>query len=120
LARMPNIREVVKALGDRDGVEAVILLGHDGLTIDSHVTGDLDSESIAALVPSVIDGCNRVGSESGRKSFATGVIEYTGGLAIVAQLTAEALLALLVKPGTNVGDLLYDLQRHRAGIAELL
>jgi len=32
----------------------------------------------------------------------------------------ESLLAIFVKGGTNVGSLLYELQRHRAAIAELL
>lgn len=117
---MPNIRDVVQALGSRDGVDAVILLGHDGLTIDSFVSGSLDPDSVAALVPSVIDSCSRFGAESGREKFFTGVIEYSGGFAIIAQLTPETLLAVLVRPSVNVGSLLYDLRRHRVAIAELL
>jgi predicted regulator of Ras-like GTPase activity (Roadblock/LC7/MglB family) len=117
---MPNIRDVVQALGEREGVDAVILLGDDGLTIDSYVAGRLDSDSISALVPSVIDSCRRVGTEAARDHFTTCVIEYSGGIAILAQLTPEALLAVLVKPGVNVGPLLYDLRRNRVAIAELL
>ena len=117
---MPNIRDVVQALGGREGVDGVILLGHDGLTIDSVVSGSLDSDSVSALVPSVIDICSRFGANSGRGQFVTGVFEYSSGFAIVTQLTPEALLAVLVRPGVNVGSLLYDLRRHRAAIAELL
>jgi predicted regulator of Ras-like GTPase activity (Roadblock/LC7/MglB family) len=117
---MPNIRDVVQALGGREGVDAVILLGHDGLTIDSVVSGSLDSDGIAALVPSVIGSCTRFGAESGREQFSTGVIEYSGGFAIIAQLTPETVLAVLIRPGVNVGSLLYDLRRHRVAIAELL
>ena len=120
LARMPNIRDVVQALGGREGVDGVILLGHDGLTIDSFVSEDLDSDGVSALVPSVIDSCSRFGADSGRGQFVTGVFEYSSGFAIVTQLTPEALLAVLVRPGINVGSLLYDLRRHRAAIAELL
>lgn len=117
---MPNIRDVVQALGGREGVDGVILLGRDGLPIDSLVSGDFDPDSVSAVVTSVIDSCNRVGAESGREQFTTAVIEYTGGLAIIAQLTPETLLAILVKPDVNVGGLLYDLRRHRVVIAELL
>ncbi len=117
---MPNIRDVVQALGGREGVDGVILLGHDGLTIDSFVSGNLDTDSVSALVPSVIDSCNRVGAESGRERLTTGVVEYTGGFLVIAQLTPETLLAILVKPDVNVGSLLYDLRRHRVAIAELL
>ena len=34
--------------------------------------------------------------------------------------TADSLLAILVKPDTNVGKLLYELRRHRIAIADLL
>ena len=120
LARMPNIRDVVQALGSREGVDGVILLGHDGLTIDSFISGNLDTDSVSALVPSVVDGCDRVGAESGYGQLLTCVAEYNGGLAIIAQLTPETLLSVLVKPDVNVGSLLYDLRRYRVAIAELL
>ena len=120
LARMPNIRDVVQALGGREGVEGVILLGHDGLTIDSFISAGLDPDSVSALVPSVIDSCNRVGTESGREKLTTGVMEYSGGFAIFAQLTPETLLTILAKPDAKIGSLLYDLRRHRVAIAELL
>ncbi len=117
---MPNIRDVVQALGGREGVDGVILLGHDGLTIDSSISGGLDTDSVSALVPPVIDSCSRFGAEAGREQFLTGVMEYSGGFVVIAQLTPETLLAVLIKPDVNVGSLLYDLRRHRVAIAELL
>ena len=117
---MPNIRDVVQQLGGREGVDGVILLGRDGLTIDSFVSGNLDTESVSALVPSVVDSCSRVGVESGHGQFFTCVVEYTGGLAIIAKLTPDTLLSVLVQPDVNVGSLLYDLRRYRVAIAELL
>lgn len=120
LARMPNIRDVVQALGSREGVDGVILLGHDGLTIDSCVSGNLDTDSVSALVPSVVDGCDRAGAELAYGKLQTCVVEYNGGLAIIAQLTPETLLSVLVKSDVNVGSLLYDLRRYRVAIAELL
>jgi predicted regulator of Ras-like GTPase activity (Roadblock/LC7/MglB family) len=107
-------------LGSREGVEGVILLGHDGLTIDSFISTGLDPDSVSALVPSVIDSCSQVGAESGREKFVTGVMEYSGGFAVIAQLTPETLLAILAKPDANIGTLLYDLRRHRVAIAKLL
>ena len=83
---MPNIRDLVQALGGRECVDGVILLGHDGLTIDSCISGNLEIDSISALVPSVVDGWGRVGAESGYGQLLTCVAEYNGGLAIIAQL----------------------------------
>ena len=117
---MPSIRDVVRALGERDGVDAVVVLGEDGLTIDSSTSNDLDPEGLSALVPPVVQSCNSFGAAAKRGGFGTMVVEFGDGLAVIAELTAETLLAILVQPNTNVGKLLYELRRHRAAIAELL
>lgn len=98
----------------------MIVLGRDGLTIDSATGNGLDSDGLAALVPSVAAACNRLGSAAARGEFAAGVVEYSGGMAIVSVLTSEALLALFIRPEINVGPLLYELRRHRSAIAGLL
>lgn len=117
---MSTIRDVVRALSQRDGVDAVIVLGRDGLTIDAHAADGLDPDGLAALVPSVVAACKRLGGAANRGGFGTGVVEFTGGLAVIAEITPEALLAVIVRPQTNVGSLLYELSRHRNAIAGLL
>jgi len=97
---MATIREVVEALSRRPGVDAVVVVGRDGLPIDSHAKNGVDPENVAALLPSVINGMT--------------------GLAVVSVLNAEAVLVVLLQPSTNVGGLLYDLRRHRSAIAGLL
>lgn len=117
---MTKIQDVVQALETRSGVEAVIVLGRDGLTIAGRASPDLDPEIVAAMVPAVVDACAALATAGSRGRFATAVIECDAGLAIVAQITAESLLAILVRPDTNVGKLLYELRRHRVAIANLL
>jgi predicted regulator of Ras-like GTPase activity (Roadblock/LC7/MglB family) len=117
---MPGIRDVVRALAQREGVDAVIVLGRDGLTIDSTAKDGLDSDGLAALVPSVVAACARLGNAASRGDFGMGAVEYAGGLAIICTLTSEALLAVFVRSNTNVGSLLYELHRHRPAIAALL
>ena len=117
---MPTIRDVVQTLSGRDGVEAVILLSRDGLTIDAHASDSLDSDGLAAVEPAVVAACNRLGTSAGRGGFSTGVVEFEDGMALVAELTADAMLAMVFRPGTNIGSLLYELQRHRSAIAGLL
>lgn len=119
-ARMATIRDVVEALSRANGVEAVLVVGRDGLPIDSRVANGVDAESVAALLPSAIKQMTELGGAGGRGDFATGVLEFGNGLAIVAVLHADALLIVLVKPATNVGTLLFDLRRHRTAIAGLL
>src|SRR3979409_2400964 len=103
---MATIRDVVEALARRGGVDAVVVVGRDGLPIDARATDGVDAENVAALLPSLINGLGRGG---GRGEFGTGVLEFGSGLAVVSVLNADALLVILVRPSTNVGALLYDL-----------
>jgi predicted regulator of Ras-like GTPase activity (Roadblock/LC7/MglB family) len=117
---MATIRDVVEALSRRTGVDAVVVVGRDGLPIDSRTANGVDGESVAALLPSVIKGMTELGGAAGRGDFGTAVLEFGRGLAVVAVLHADALLIVLVRPETNVGALLFDLRRHRTAIAGLL
>lgn len=117
---MATIRDVVEALSRRTGIDAVVVVGRDGLPIDSRTQNGVDAENIAALVPAVINGVTQFGEASGRGAFGTAVLEFGSGLAVVSVLHADALLVILVQPSANVGELLFDLRRHRSAIAGLL
>lgn len=117
---MATIRDVVEALARRAGVDAVVVVGRDGLPIDSRAGNGVDAESVAALLPSVINAMTQLGAAGGRGELGTAVVEFAAGLAVVSVLSADALLVVLVRPATNVGALLYDLRRHRSAIAGLL
>ena len=55
-----------------------------------------------------------------RGEFNTCVMEYGDGFMVVSVVTADALITVVVRSGTNVGGLLYELRRYRTAIAELL
>src|SRR5712692_7944364 len=58
---MATIRDVVEALARRGGVDAVVVVGRDGLPIDARAADGLDAENVAALLPSVINGLAQLG-----------------------------------------------------------
>lgn len=118
---MPSIRDVVQALGSREGVDVVLLLGRDGLPIDSAGGSNLmDPDSAAALLPAVVGACEKLGNSSARGTFKTTVIESENGYTVINAITADTLLALFVRPATNLGSLLYELRRYQSAIASLL
>src|SRR2546421_12726361 len=108
---MATIREVVEALSRRTGVDAVVVVGRDGLPIDSRTANGVDAEGVAALLPSAINGMAQLGQAGGRGDFGAGGLEFGAGLALVSVLHADALLVGLVQPSTNAGALVYDLRR---------
>jgi predicted regulator of Ras-like GTPase activity (Roadblock/LC7/MglB family) len=117
---MTTIRDVVRALGAREGIEAIVLLGRDGLPIDSYTQDGLDTERIAALVPGLVAACDQFGEAADRGGFGTTLVEFDRGIALVFGLSDDVLLAVLFVPGTNVGHHLFELRRQRETIAGLL
>jgi len=117
---LPNIRDLVAAIRQREGVDAAILLGHDGLLIDSQIAPGLDAEDMAARIPAIIGPAHEFGAAIRRGPLRTAVLEHDQGFAIVSVLSDEALLLVLVAPGGNVGQLLFELRRNREHIAALV
>ncbi|MBX9928501.1 MAG: roadblock/LC7 domain-containing protein [Gemmatimonadaceae bacterium] len=117
---MPGIRDLVLAIRQRDGVDAAVVLGRDGLLIDSDVAANVDAEQVAAHVPSVLHAVEEMSHAAQRGAVRTQVVECERGLAVITVLSADALLLVLVQPTANLGQLLYELRRHRASIAALV
>ena len=117
---MPSIRDLVGAIRQREGVEAAVVLGRDGLLIDSQSAQDLDPEGLAALIPAIIGPADELGAAVSRGSLTTAILEHELGLAIISVLNADAILVVLVRPDANVGQLLFELRRNREHIAALV
>jgi predicted regulator of Ras-like GTPase activity (Roadblock/LC7/MglB family) len=117
---MATIRDLVGALRQREGVDAAVVLGRDGLLIDSQTTGSVNAESVAALIPSIVAAAEEFGTHASRGALTTAILEFEQGIAIVALLSSDALLLVLAQPSANVGRLLFELRRNRENISSLV
>ena len=117
---MPSIRDLVAAIRQREGVDAAIVLGRDGLLIDGQLTPGLEADDIAARIPAIIAPADELGAATQRGELLTAVLEHKNGLAIVSVLSPEAILLVLVTPRANIGQLLFELRRNREHIAALV
>ena len=120
LDAMANLTQVVRGLAERDGVEAVLVLSGDGLPIEHASRGSFDPESLAALTATLVQYAGRLGSGAARGGLRNAVIEYEGGLLVIAQFGAGDCLAILAAPNADIGPLLYDLRQHRPALTALL
>jgi len=117
---MPTIRDLVGAIGQREGVDAAVVLGRDGLLIDSQVAPGVASDDVAAHVPAIVTAAEELGAASGLGPLTTAVLELAHGLAIVSAISTEAILLVLLQPNANIGQLLFELRRNREHIAALV
>jgi predicted regulator of Ras-like GTPase activity (Roadblock/LC7/MglB family) len=117
---MPSIRDLVSAIRRREGVDAAVVLGRDGLLIDSQSVPGMDADDLAANIPAIIAAADELGASVRRGALVTAVLEYGNGLAIVSVLNADVILVVFVHPETNVGPLLFELRRNREHIAALV
>lgn len=117
---MASIRDLVAALRQREGVDAAVVLGRDGLVIDSQAAPGMMADDLAARIPSIIGPADELGAAAGRGDVVTVVLEHQQGIAIVSVLNAEAILVVLVQPNADIGQLLYEIRRNRAHIAAIV
>jgi uncharacterized protein len=117
---MPTIRDLVRTIAQRNGVEAVVVLGRDGLLIEGETSERLDSEQLAALTPSIVSAAESVGSAASHGGLVTAVLEFDRGVALISSITSEAILLVVVHATADIGSLLFDLRRHRANIASIV
>lgn len=117
---MPTIRDLVTALRRRDGVDAALVIGRDGLLIDGAADTSLDRDGLAAHVPPLISAAVELSEASARGDFGLMVLEYGNGVAVVSSVSSDAMLLVLLRPTANLSSLLFDLRRHRAQIAAIV
>jgi predicted regulator of Ras-like GTPase activity (Roadblock/LC7/MglB family) len=118
---MTALDDALHGLRGHPGVEAVLLVGRDGLLIrEVGVTDGIRSETLAAMVPELASASGAVGDAAERGSFQTAVVELDGGVVIAASLSREVLLAAVVRAGTGFAPFLRSLRAERAHLASLL
>lgn len=117
---MPTLRDLVSVLQRRDGVDAVVVVGRDGLLIDGASAPGHDPEALAAMVPPIVSAASELGVACHAGAIATAMLEYDGGSVMLSAISPDAYLVVVVRPGANLPALLYELRRHRSQIAQLV
>ena len=122
----PTLTQLVEAIVQHEGVEAVLVIGRDGLLVDGRSGSvPVDLDALAAHLPRVLDAVTALGSAArdgatGQGELVSTVMEFEQGLALAAVLSSDASLLVLLGRGANAAPLLYDLRRFRGRIASII
>jgi predicted regulator of Ras-like GTPase activity (Roadblock/LC7/MglB family) len=117
---MAELESIVEQFRKHEGVEHVLLAGRDGLLVHHSGVEGLDGETIAALAPGLAASCEALGDAAQQGSVATVAIEWEHGVGIVASISADLLLVLLLRQGLGFAPLLRSIQEQRGSLAELV
>ncbi len=117
---MPTLKDLLDRLASRPEVQAVFVVGQDGLLID-HVGPDgTDGDAVAAMAPNILLHARELGSAAQHNGLTSAVVEYEDGVAIVTDVSPDMILVTFVASGVPFGALLYELRRNREQIARLI
>jgi len=117
---MATLRELTEAIQQRPGVLSVVILGADGLVIETHHAGHDHAETLAARVPAVARAARQLGDAAELGEAQLVLLELDQGYCIVLRLSAHAMLFISASHAVALGELLYDLRRHRAPMSALV
>jgi predicted regulator of Ras-like GTPase activity (Roadblock/LC7/MglB family) len=117
---MPPLETALASLGAHPGVEHVLVLGRDGLLIQHAGGAGLDAETVSAMAPGVAAAASSLGRAAGLGEAATVAVQMDDGVALVADLGADLLLAVLLRGGVGFAPLLRELAARRGELAGLV
>jgi predicted regulator of Ras-like GTPase activity (Roadblock/LC7/MglB family) len=118
---MTQLDEALRRLKEHDGVERLLLVGRDGLLVREAGDGAaLDAETVAAMIPGLAGACTALTRATGQGAFSTAVLEFAAGVVVIAPLSDDALIAVLLRPAVGFAPLLRALRTERDRLASLL
>lgn len=112
-----KLNELVQQARDVDGIDAVLVIDRDGMTLASSAGEGIDTESLSATSASYFLIADSLGAELAHLGEATQTtIEFAGGVVILTPLDEDLALLLLAHTGTNLGRLRLLARRSRGDL----
>jgi predicted regulator of Ras-like GTPase activity (Roadblock/LC7/MglB family) len=117
---LPGIRDLVAAVRQREGVEAAVVLGLDGLLIHGSGQPGFDLETLAATVPGMLSSAGDLARATRLGEVDSSVVQTSDGFLVMTVIGPEAVLLVVLRFDANIAQLLGELRRNRESIAALV
>ena len=101
-----DVKEILDEIAKVPGVVSVVVLGRDGIVLESTSNDNAeDPSTIAALSRDAIISAERMTSDLGKGNLIMGALEFSRGIAFIANVSRFCKLLLLANRGSNLADL---------------
>jgi predicted regulator of Ras-like GTPase activity (Roadblock/LC7/MglB family) len=116
-----DVKDILDEIITGDGVISAVVLGRDGVALES-ATRDTneDPEAIAALSRDAIIAAERMTSDLGKGNLIMGILEFSRGIAIIANISRFSKLIVLAQRGSNLAELWNLVGSQFAALRQLL
>jgi hypothetical protein len=113
------IGRILKDLGRINGVNGSLVVGKDGLIIETEVPSDIDAELVAAMSSAVFGTAERSAEEMKHEPLQQVMIEGKRGKTLMIDAT-EGILVLITDVDINLGLIRIEMKRSAERVRDLL
>ena len=113
------IARILKDLGRINGVNGSLVVGKDGLIIETEVPSDIDAELVAAMSSAVFGTAERSAEEMKHEPLEQVMIEGTRGKTLMID-AGEGILVLITEVDINLGLIRIEMRRSAERVKDLL
>ena len=113
---MSTITPLKKVLNDMvrvEGIKSVMVISKDGFVIDYVVsTGEIDVESIAAMLVTIYGAVKRFGEEFNLGDAELTTVEYDEGKVLLSDI-GDAIVVIITEKDALLGRVRYEIKRQK-------
>ncbi len=113
------IARILKDLGRINGVNGSLVVGKDGLIIETEVPSDIDAELVAAMSSAVFGTAERSAEEMKHEPLEQVMIEGSRGKTLMIDAD-EGILVLITDVDINLGLIRIEMRRSAERVKDLL
>lgn len=101
-----DLKELLDQFTTIPGVQMAIIVGRDGMLLEHSASESADSpETVAAMSRDVMVAAERMAADLGQGNLIMGILEFSRGVALVANVSRLGKLLLVAQRGCNFADL---------------
>ncbi|MGC9516634.1 MAG: roadblock/LC7 domain-containing protein [Methanomicrobiales archaeon] len=113
------IARILKDLGRINGVNGSLVVGKDGLIIESEVPAEIDSELVAVMSSAVFGTAERSAEEMKHEPLQQVMIEGDRGKTLMID-AGEGILVVITEIDINLGLIRIEMRRSSERVKDLL
>ena len=120
---MADVGELLTSFTKVRGVSAALIVGQDGLVLQSATApgeDNTDVDVLGAMASSGLVPAQEIGSETGRGRLTQGIYEFENGVVVIEPIGQSAILVVVTSAAANLGLLRLQARRVHPDIESAL